>query len=323
MIKIVLVLLFLVSFNTSRAAGLPGLANTYVNQLSQTKALITQSKLNLAAYPQKCEAQVVNVAKDNKLDIAVVYGYMDVSNLGEYVDSGMNKLPYDYGDVLDLDSRAALVSKLVTQCPTGKQKQKSMFFACGFEAKKNGKFTKTATNRFTGQPMAVTITVVNPSLSTEVNYSDKQMKNSAAVTSYFHSALQSQDAVIYMGHARSGGGPDFDPPIYSSGFRVNYPLYKSTREGLLGMIGALSATHYQPPFIGVLACKSTGLFKASIQNAAPNSVIVTAGELFDYNDVVPTGYAMLEALVGQKCSEHFKGLVKIQPKSSSFVNVAF
>jgi hypothetical protein len=104
---------------------------------------------------------------------------------------------------------------------------------------------------------------------------------------------------------------------------VNYSFYQSEQEGIRSLVGALRGAVMPPKVVGLLACKSTGLFANRVRNASPESILVTASDLFDYNDVLPTGYAMLEAIVSQRCTEDFEQVVKIQPNSRQFLRIAF
>lgn len=313
----IFICVFVLTLNKAQA-NLPGLSSAYVRHLQKTRGQIVAQKLLLGPTPKTCHSQLLNISADNKIKIMMAFGYMDVSSGQQFKDSATHL--YGKGNVLDKDARVAMEHMLLSSC------HKKSTFACGFR-QRGSVFTKKIRNRFTGKRMKVEITLVSPAVSSsdsqnQNQLASKQERSSANVRAKFLQSFSKADAVIYMGHARSGGGPDFFPPVLTSGGRVNYSYYKSQQEGIRSMVSALQ-TSSQIPLVGVLACKSTGLFSKRIRRASPGTVFVTADALFDYNDILPTGYAMLEAIVGQRCSDSFEDIVRIQPASSRFLKVFF
>jgi hypothetical protein len=214
--------------------------------------------------------------------------------------------------VLDLDAKTAFEKALTRKCSGASLSSKNLPSACGF-SKTRGGFTKTITNRFTGKKMRVYVKVVSSAYSAndhlnKTSYAQKQNEKSQYALSQFQSALQSYDAVIYLGHARSGGGPDFFPPRLLKNGHVDYGFYKQQRPGLKSMLAALQGN--DPEMVALLACKSTGLFASATQKNSPNSIILTADNLFDFSNLIPTGFLAIEALVSQRCNENFSNIVK-------------
>ena len=123
------------------------------------------------------------------------------------------------------------------------------------------------------------------------------------------------------GHARSGGGPDFFPPIYLSGSHVNYSEYRRTQPGLRATLNALNGTSSPAPVVGLLSCKSTGLFSRQIKAAAPNSLLITADDLFDYNEILPTAFATLEAILSRQCGSDFDRVIRSAVTNPSTLNI--
>ncbi len=315
---IVFCLSFLLSFHA--LANLPGLSTAYTRHLRKTQNLILQNNLLSDANPKTCHAQVVALANTKTIKIFLGFGYMDISQGQDYNDSASQM--YGPGDVLDLDARDAMENILISDCPSDKG-QKLM--ACGF-SRKGQKLTKKIKNRFSNSNLNIEITLQSPSVtSKDANnrVSKKQMTSSDRSRNHFLSALQTHDVVLYLGHARSGGGPDFYPPVLTASGRVNYDYYRAEQQGIGEMLSALRGAQQKPAVLGVLACKSTGLFANRIRKVTPQSILVTADELFDYNDILPTGYAMLEAVIQQRCTDSFSRVTKVQPASSNFLKVFF
>ena len=298
-------------------AGLPGLASTYTRHLSGTRARIAKSQLLNTQTPKTCHQQILDISQDGQIDIMMAFGYMDVS-LGQEFEDTASSL-YGPGDVLDLDAKEAMENMLLSSC------RQLRNFACGFR-RSGDVFVKTIRDRFTGKRLKVSVTLKAPSASASdqknrSTLANKQAQLSENTRRHFLSAVQTHDVVIYMGHARSGGGPDFLPPVLTNNGYVNYGHYKSQQKGIRDLLGALQSAPRPPKVVGLLACKSTGLFAQRVRRASPSSILVTADNLFDYNDILPTGYAMLEAAISQRCTQSFEDLVKIQPASQHFLRL--
>jgi hypothetical protein len=307
MLRILFCIFFFITQTTN--ASISGLSGHY------SKSIVF-SQINAAEnfpLPNKettCQSQILNMSQDNELTIFVALGYIDFS-AGQDFNSSTSL--YGVGDVLDLDAYDAFTKALTRQCSAAGLGKKSKMFACGF-SRSSGGFSKTITNRFTGKNMRVYIKVASSAYSSndkqnKTTYAAKQTAKSKNTQSQFLSALKSYDAVIYMGHARSGGGPDFFPPKLLANGHVDYGYYKKNRPGISTMLGALQGSS-DSDMIGVLACKSTNLFASSIRKYAPNSGLVTADKLFAFDDLIPTGFTLVEGIVGQRCNENFSNVVQ-------------
>lgn len=299
-------------------AQIPGLETAYDNLLTSTQDRIVSQNLT-NGQSKTCHPQALEIRADGKIEITVAFGYMDVSGGQDFNDSGTSI--YGNGHVLDIDAKNALKGVLKAACPSSKLK------ACGFRG--NGDtLTKRIKDRWSNTNLNVTIRLASPSVTSYNSQNvganaGRQNQSSANVRNIFLSALQTQDVTLYLGHARSGGGPDFMPPILTGGGHVNYPHYRKQQEGIGSMLSVLGKAQEPSSVVGVLACKSTDLFASRIRSKAPDSVLVTADALFDYNDILPTGYAIIEAVLSQRCSDEFTKLVKVQPKSKSFLDVFY
>lgn len=307
MFRIFLTVIF-VFITTKSYANIPGLSGHYYKSMvfSQINAVQNYPLTNA----KQCQSQIVDMAKDNQLTIFVALGYLDFSAGQDFQDSSTSL--YQFGEVLDLDAHKAFEQALTRTCSTGGLGSKNQAFACGF-SRSGGGFSKTVKNRFTGKNMKVSIRVASSAYTSndqqnKTTYANQQNKKSKNTHAQYLSALKNYDAVIYLGHARSGGGPDFYPPRLLSNGRVDYGYYKKNRPGISSMLQNLQG-NYGPDVIGVLACKSTGLFSSSIRKYSPHSGLITADNLFDFSDLMPSGMTLLEALVSQRCNENFSNVV--------------
>jgi hypothetical protein len=294
---------------TQSFAAIPGLSGHY------NKALVFSQINAIQNYPAtkstSCQSQLTDMTKDNELTILVAFGYMDFSAGQDVVDSGSSL--YNLGSVLDPDALTAFSTALTRSCSTAGFSSKNQAFACGFR-KSGNSFSKSITNQFTGKKTRVSVKLVNSAYSSsdvqnKTKYASQQNQKSQSAQNQFLSALQTHDAVLYLGHARSGGGPDFFPPRLLKNGHVDYGYYKKNKPGLRAMLGALNGVR-GADLIGLLACKSTGLFASSVKKYSSHSALITADSLFDFDDLVPTGFTVIEALVSQRCNENFSNVVQ-------------
>lgn len=272
--------------------------------------------VNENSYQLSCEAQFQQAFADGNLKITLAFGYMDVSGNPDHFNSENSR--YQIGQVLDPAAKEAFEDALTRPCIKLSIGESQI---CGF--RKRGKtFSKRV--RHGRQNTQVTVQLLAPAVSNSDsrNQSSRRQQNrSAEVTAQFQAALQNQDAVIYMGHARSGGGPDFSPPRYSHASHVDYSWYRSNRPGITSMLTALNSASRPAPVIGLLACKSTGLFSRSVRASAPGSLLITADHLFDYNEIIPTGFAVLEALLSRQCGDNFTQVIRSAVTNPSTLNI--
>ncbi len=307
---ILLLILSLTAFSTAHATNDDAYTRHYKRYLRSTQGMFPKTS---TAAPGSCNAPILEARRDGKIDITLVLGYLDVSGNQEMQGS------WPIGTVLDRNAHQALEQVLQDPCPN------AFVRTCGFKLK-SGKLVKTIRDRWTGQNIQVTVKLASSSVSTsnDDNISSKkgqQSRASARAKQIFSNALKSSDAVFYLGHARDGGGPDFEPPVLYSNGNVNYSQYK--REGINNMLTQLRSATRPAPLLAVLACHSTAHFSGSIKSTAPGSLLVTASDLFDDVDIVPTGLALIEALARQSCSREFESIVKVRPSSKNFLRVSF
>lgn len=290
-------------------AAIPGLSGHY------SKALVFSQMNAVQNYPDtkstSCQSQLVDMTKDNQLTIFVAFGYMDYSSGQDFVDSGSSL--YNIGSVLDPDAYDAFAKALTRSCSTAGFSSKNQAFACGFR-KSGSSFTKSITNKFTGKSTKVLVKLASSAYSSndsqnKTKYASQQNQKSSTTQQQYLAALQTYDAVLYLGHARSGGGPDFFPPRLLKNGHVDYGYYKKNKPGIKAMLGALNGVR-GADLIGLLACKSTGLFASSVKKYSSHSALITADSLFDFDDLVPTGFTIVEALVSQRCNENFSNVTQ-------------
>lgn len=310
------ILFFLMSASYA-STSIPGLSTAYYSRIMQSREWMAQKNFWPEDTPTSCYAQIPKMTSDGEIRITLAFGYMDVSSGQEaaYSDDSY----YQIGHVLDRDAKEGMEYAISADCANKNH------FACGF--RKSGRYyIKQIRDRWSGQRKTVKIELIAPSVSV-VNADNvgpllrDQTASSRDAESRYLSAFITSDVVLYLGHARSGGGPDFSPPILNSNGSVNYSHYKKERLGFRKLLGAVAQG--QTSVVGLLACKSTGLFSREVKRQSPGSLIISADDLFDYNDILPTAYGIIEAVVGQRCGTTFEDIVRVVPSSANDLSLFF
>ncbi len=304
--------------STSALAKLPDLQGRFNLQLISAQERLNQ--VPNSAPDKSCNAFYSKLFRDGQLDISAGIGYFDATSVN------FSYMGREYDDiVLDPYAYAAFVQMLQSRCNS-----RSNFKACGFDRS----LSKTFRTR-SGQNVRVKIRLAHGASSANNSQNasnDGQMSGAQAAQSkrargVFFGGIQSgTDVAIYMGHARSGGGPDFYPPRLLSNGSVNYGYYKSTQEGIRTLLGSLrqaQAAGRAPMVVGLLACKSAGLFSGAVANAAPGSLVVSARDLFNDVDIFPTGLALIDSLLNERCDSSFVQGVKVAPGSARHLQMNY
>lgn len=266
----------------------------------------------------RCQDFYNEMFSDGYANISMALGYMDISS-GESYYHGSENLGSDV--VLDSIAKASFVQVLTQPCIPG-------IAACGFNQVSEDIFTRTIV-RPTGQLLVVNLTMTNSSVSSSNRENTtnliewQRQRTSSSETNFFGGISSGVDAAIYMGHARKGGGPDFSPPVLLKSGKPNFGLYKKQEKGIRRLVDSLLQSPRPPGLIGLLSCKSTDLFVPRVENASPSSLIVSADDLFDFNDIIPTGFSLLDALLSERCGNSFSQAVRIRSKSSDYMMINY
>lgn len=310
-----LIVLLLAFSGFSASAQSRSLGDAFNWMIWETRSQLSHLHQPVAPSPQ-CHRFYEDLFDGGVLTVSMALGYMDVSSGEDYFYLDQN-LGEDF--VLDSVARASLVQILTQPCIYGVQ-------ACGFEVVSGTQLVRTL-RRPNGQSLRVVLTLTNASASTSNRqnegrlYGNQQQMTALSEQNYFGGIAAGTDVSIYMGHARSGGGPDFSPPRLRSNGHPDYNYYRRQQRGITLLLNSLAQSRSRPKVIGLLACKSTGLFVRRVQAQSPNSLIVSADELFDYNDIVPTGFALLDTLMAERCDWQFRQSLKVRPNSSNHIQM--
>ncbi|MBK7842376.1 MAG: hypothetical protein IPJ71_01575 [Bdellovibrionales bacterium] len=311
-----LLVIFLILFCSQSRAQSKSLADAFDWIIWSTRNEI--AKIGQEKRLARCQNFYNEMFNDGYATISVALGYMDISS-GESYYYGSEDLGSDI--VLDSIAKASFVRVLTQPCISG-------ISACGFKQVSEDIFTRSIL-RSTGQSLVVNLTITNASVSSSnrdnttnlIEWQNQRTSNSE--TNFFGGISSGVDVAIYMGHARKGGGPDFSPPILLKSGKPDFAYYKKKEKGIRKLVDSLVQSRRPPGLIGLLSCKSTGLFVPRVEEASPASLIVSADDLFDFNDIIPTGFALLDALLSERCGNSFSQAIRIRSQSAAYLMINY
>ena len=143
----------------------------------------------------------------------------------------------------------------------------------------------------------------------ENSNAEAQAQATELAEEHFISGLQNAEAVIYIGHARNGGGPDFSPPVLRSADQK--PDYKNWYEvkkpGLKLMSKTLAEGERTPALLVLSACATEKHFGEALSGPA----VITTTDLIEYDQLLAIGFASLEMLLKERCEEAFLSGVRV------------
>lgn len=265
-----------------------------------------------------CQVFYDQLIADGQIDISLNLGYMDVSPEGGYY-YGDRRLEDDV--VLDSMAKKSLIQILTQPCIGGVE-------ACELRVIDENLLQKQI-YRSDGRPIVVNLWIHHSSASIS-NWrnnadlvQDQLWQTQIAEESFFGDIEKGTEVVIYMGHARKGGGPDFSPPILRKNGHPDYAIYQKSRKGLKRLLSALDFSRQKPQLIGLLACNSHDLFVPQVQKKSPQSLLVSADALFNYIDIIPTGFAIVDSILARRCGKDFFSALRVQPDSAQDLRVSF
>lgn len=239
--------------------------------------LIRASAGDHAAFA-KCAKEYEAIAAKDRVKISYHVGYLDG---GRTADD-----PYD---------RASLILHLVDDK--------------GFvqDPEDENKLTKTIPWGPKGEMKTFEVSVFDSAISTD-HRENKKMKKAQALKSEkaraaFKQSLAEADVVLYNGHSRNGGGPDFFPPSAKLEARHDYSDYRKTRVGLQDVLDGLKQRSEPMFMLGLLSCNSDLFFRRPILNAQkPPARIMGATKDMRFDEGYKSTLAVIDGLMKSVCN---------------------
>jgi hypothetical protein len=214
-----------------------------------------------------CDDMYSKVLAKREISIVFGLGYYDSSeggaptySYGDGSQSGMN-------DTIDIAYKSMYRQLFTRKCS-------HQLRLCGMKETADGRFEKDVKSP-QGEKVHVILEMRNSSLTHDhqTNVGPRlaeQMAKSDATTRWFFGSIPSADVVVYNGHSRKGGGPDFSPPKLLSNAHVNYPWYQRQTPGLNKLLQALEEPA-KPSVLLLMSCNSKELFERKVSAVAPHT----------------------------------------------------
>ena len=98
----------------------------------------------------------------------------------------------------------------------------------------------------------------------DVKNVSQQNAKSEAVRQNFIKSVATADVIVYSGHSRFGGGPDFYPEHFLPNGADDPAYYLTTKKGLNDMVGSLSNRQESPFLIFMGSCDSKKHFQEAL-----------------------------------------------------------
>jgi hypothetical protein len=259
----------------------------------------------------KCDDFYSKVHRTGEMKILLGVGYYDFSEGEPFQfkyrpDGTFDTVDFDFGMNATLDHTIIEVYRelLTSKCHGALQ-------FCGFNEESSGVFTKLV-KAPDGSSIKASLEMRSPSVTPSHAQNvgplkAQQESESRDVTSWFFGGIANADFVVYNGHARKGGGPDFNPPLLLSTKHVNYAWYAAHTPGLTNLVNALKNAETKPAAIMLMACNSTKLFEKQVEKVAPK-IAYSGMNLVPVTGLVPAKgtIAGIDAFLKMQCQGGLK-----------------
>lgn len=130
----------------------------------------------------------------------------------------------------------------------------------------------------------------------------------------FYDGINESTILLYDGHSRDGGGPDFGPPKITSSRHIDYYWYRVQQPGLLRLQQVLAEAKTPTKVLGLFSCASDAFFSETVRKAQPGMALVSSRELIYHSDAMKNLEGLIRAVVGNFCSPAFESAVAAESK---------
>lgn len=254
-----------------------------------------------------CNKAYSALTKDGVLFITVAFGYKDSRPL-RFVG--------------DRYERAAFADRLLKPCQAWE-------VVCGFtmDAGNPEFFTKKLV-WYDKKERYIQIQVLASSIGPDDQWNREsriQKWNSDRTRRLFRRAITKSDIVFYNGHSRTGGGPDFSPPLLQKEGGVLYSHYQNERPGMKDLLEDLERAKgaRQPRLLGLFSCASHTLFRDELRKAKPKLGVISSEALLYQKDAMDNMVAALTAVLKGECEPRFNRRLRAEDPTMGSKIVGF
>lgn len=170
----------------------------------------------------------------------------------------------------------------------------------------------------TGETFNVDVYLMNSSFEVshsknQTEFQKEQLEKSQDTQRFYSWALENADIVLYDGHSRDGGGPDFSPPNLNSHGKIDYAWYHKNQPGLKAMIQALQKTKSSPIYLGLFSCASDGHFTEQLTPLLHQTSLILSTKLIEGSKAKESLFHSLDSILNFNCKSDLKN--RIEPLS--------
>lgn len=222
------------------------------------------------------------------VNVRVVFGYKD-TRPGRFVG--------------DRHERIAFVQRITAPCATDQ--------ACGFtRSRQNADLFVKSVQGPSGRTTRVQLWVAHSAAGSddqENRLDPFQHWQSRYASDAFFGGLSKADIVLYNGHSRFGGGPDFEPPVLNADQSIQTQFYRDERPGFsrtMNRLGSLIHANVEGgdglKVLGLFSCASSQHFSDRIRNVAGIGLL-SSRHLMYHGDALESSLAALSGLLERRC----------------------
>jgi hypothetical protein len=248
---------------------------------------------------ESCRQTYLGFYRNPEVDVKVVFGYKDAR-------------PARF--VADRYERMIFIQRLTQPCTKGN-------FACDFvRSKTDADLLTRKLDGPDGKPRTVFLRAIPSSVGPDddENRIDPFQKwRTRYANLAFLQGLTTADAVIYNGHSRAGGGPDFAPPRLAKSLDVDFEWYKATEPGFSPIITTLEGAPSRMKLLGLYSCASSKHFLDRVRKAKPDLGLITSPKLIYFSDAMESSIESISSLLAMRCEGAFRNsLAKARTRAS-------
>lgn len=253
---------------------------------------------------ESCRQIYLGFYKNPQVDLKVVFGYKDAR-------------PARF--VADRYERMIFIQRLTKPC-----KKKNL--ACGF--KRSMSDADLLTRSITG-PDGKSREIYLRAIQSSAGPDDVENRGNPFQkwrTRYanlaFLQGLTSADVVIYNGHSRAGGGPDFEPPRLAGNQDVDFSWYKENQPGFNPIIATFEGAPSSLRLLGLYSCASSKHFLDRVRKVKPDLGLITSPRLIYFADALESSLESISSLLSMKCEGSFRSSLTKRSSRASGAEVS-
>ncbi len=279
---------------------------------AEIEASLEAKQSALAEKPaSQCLPVYKNPIQNGVFDIRYALGYFDDS---QGIDILWNNQNYGLSPSLDIGMFNSIIHALTEPCES-----RSQMDLCGFSASGDPAYGKVILEKkitlLNNSVLArITLTQASASESFENNknlLADRQKFLTQQSEENYFGGIGKADVVIYNGHSRKGGGPDFNPPLLNSINHVNYDGYYLVKKpGITRVLNSIKSNPNKDGVLAFFSCFSKKHFYDDILKANPKQRLVLSADTIDYFDSMKASMGYLEGLLRGTCGQDLADLAK-------------